>query len=504
MKAILILMDSLNRHMMQRYNPDAWMKTPNIDTFAGESIQFDGHWVGSAPCMPARRDIFTGRLNFLERGWGPIEPYDVTFPRLMQEKGVFTHIITDHHHYFEIGGEHYCQQFDTWDFIRGQEHDRYVSRVNGPALPDQYLGIMTTQYELNRQRFESDREYPTPVTFQHACDWVRDNRGADDFFLHVEVFDPHEPFDCPQEFLDLYEDDWQGPHYDWSSYSKVGSPRNPEHGIEHLRKAYAATATMTDKWFGTFIDTLKENGMYDDTMIILTSDHGHLLGEHGWTAKNDMHVYNEIGHIPLFIHMPQGQGAGTHIDALTQNIDLMPTLCDCFDLETPDRVKGKSLLPLIDGETDKLRDACIYGWFSKAVNVTDGTYTYLRVPQRADNSPCYSYCSTLDTLNKFIGVPNVVRGKRGGTSSADRFEVGPFLEHTSYPVFKVPFENAEVFAASITPLLDEGTLLFDIENDYAQQKALRDPEVEAQMIQKLKDCMIEADSPVEQFERLGI
>lgn len=504
MKAILVLMDSLNRHMLKKYNPEAWMITPNIDRFAEDAIQFNGHWVGSAPCMPARRDIFTGRLNFLERTWGPIEPYDITFPRLMQEKGIFTHMVTDHHHYFEIGGEHYCQQFNTWDFIRGQEHDRHVSRVKKPELPDDYLGIMTPQYELNRKNFESDKDYPTPMTFQHACDWINDNQGADNFFLHVEAFDPHEPFDCPQEFLGLYDDDWEGPHYDWSCYGRTGTPRNPEHGLEHLRKTYAATATMTDKWFGRFIETLKENDMYEDTMIILTTDHGHLLGEHGWTAKNNMHVYNEIAHIPLFIHMPQGQGAGTEINALTQNMDIMPTLCDFFDLETPESVKGKSLLPLINGEAETLREACIYGWFGKAVNVTDGKYTYLRNPQRADNSRCYSYSSTLDTLNRFVGVPNILHGRKEGEFTADQFEVGSFLKHTPYPVFKVPYDNCEIFCASNAALMDEGTLLFDIENDYAQEKKLSDPELEKQMIQKLRECMIEADSPEEQFERLGI
>ncbi len=504
MKAILILMDSLNRHMMKKYNPEAWMKTPNIDKFAEESIQFNGHWLGSAPCMPARRDILTGRLNFLERGWGPIEPYDVTFPRLMQEKGIFSHIITDHHHYFEIGGEHYCQQYNSWDFIRGQEHDPMVSSVNRPKLPEKFFGGMSPQYELNKQNFKSDEDYPTPVTFSHACEWIKDNKGADDFFLQVEVFDPHEPFDCPQEFLDLYDDDWKGPHYNWSGYNRVGV-RDPEDGLKHLQKAYAATATMADKWFGRFIDTLKETGMYEDTMIILTTDHGHLLGEHGWTGKNTSHVYNELGHIPLFIHMPKEKGAGTQIDALTQNIDIMPSMCDLFDLETPKRVKGHSLLPLINGEKDKLREACIYGWFSKAVNVTDGHYTYLRIPVRVDNSPCFSYCTIPDTLNRFIGVPNVFRGNKQGQFSADKFKAGSFLKHTAYPVFKIPVASAEVFNGEIQPLIDDGgSQLFDIKNDYAQEQPLCDPEIEKRMIQRLKDCMIEAESPEEQFERLGI
>ena len=103
MKAILILMDTLNRHMLKAYNPKAEAITPNIDRLAGKSFVFDNHFIGSAPCMPARRDIQTGRLNFLERGWGPIEPWDCTLPALLKKRGIFSHIVTDHCHYAEVG-----------------------------------------------------------------------------------------------------------------------------------------------------------------------------------------------------------------------------------------------------------------------------------------------------------------------------------------------------------------------------------------------------------------
>ena len=86
--------------------------------------------VGSAPCMPARRDILTGRLNFLERSWGPIEPFDITLPKVLAEKNVFSHIVTDHPHYFRLGGEDYVQQFSTWDFYRGQEGDPWISKID--------------------------------------------------------------------------------------------------------------------------------------------------------------------------------------------------------------------------------------------------------------------------------------------------------------------------------------------------------------------------------------
>lgn len=99
MKTILILMDSLNRNMLSAYNPQTWIKTPNIDRLAAKSLVCNNHWAGSLPCMPARRDLFTGRYNFLERNWGPIEPYDITLQEKLRAHGIFTHMTTDHNHY---------------------------------------------------------------------------------------------------------------------------------------------------------------------------------------------------------------------------------------------------------------------------------------------------------------------------------------------------------------------------------------------------------------------
>ena len=102
MRTVLILMDTLNRRYLKTYDKNARGITPNIDKFAEESVIFENHFIGSAPCMPARRDIFTGRMQFLERGWGGIEPFDITLPEMLRKHKIFTHITTDHTHYFEL------------------------------------------------------------------------------------------------------------------------------------------------------------------------------------------------------------------------------------------------------------------------------------------------------------------------------------------------------------------------------------------------------------------
>lgn len=494
MKTIVILMDTLNRHMLRCYNPEEKTITPGIDRLAARSVTFDNHYIGSAPCMPARRDILTGRLNFLERGWGPIEPYDVTLPELLRKQNVFTHIVTDHSHYMELGGEGYLQQFNTWDFIRGQETDVWASRIAEPDnIPDEYLGRVGRQYQCNRMRFHTDADYPTPKTFAAATNWLKENEGADNFFLMVEAFDPHEPFDATQEFIDLYPDDYIGPVYEWPDYAEL-SEETPE-AVGHLRNLYRATLTMADQWLNKLLDEFDRQNLWEDTLVIFTSDHGHMLGEHGVTGKNLFHAWNEMSHIPLLVHMPGDRGAGTRCGALTQNIDLMPTLLEYYGIgqlpaEIPP-VHGKSWIPLLNGETEKVRDYAIYGWFGMPVNITDGQYTYFRAAKDADNTPLYAYMSVLTTLQRYLG-----RNLPDGALT-----VGDYLPYAGMPVYRM---DMSVGTRREATRFVTDSLLFDLDCDYAQEHPIQDQVLEQRMVEALIRCMKEHGSPAEQFERLDI
>ena len=483
MRTVLILADTLNRRHIKVYNPNARSITPNIDQFAEESITFDNHFMGSAPCMPARRDIFTGRTQFLERGWGGVEPFDITLPETLRKNNIFTHMTTDHNHYFEIGGENYCYLFNTWNFHRGQEYDPWVSRIKQP-LPTERYGKQSPQYELNKTQFKTDADYSTPKTFQSACEWIEANSGCDDFFLMVECFDPHEPFDCPKEFLDMYEDNYIGKEFNWTTYAHV---TEPDDALQHLENCYMATLTMMDKWFGQFMQSLKDNHMYDDTMIILTTDHGHMLGEHGFTGKNYMHAYNEVAHIPLMVRLPNGMQHNTRSSSLTQNIDLMPTILQHHGLSVPDRVKGMNLF----GEDIKSRAQVIYGWFGRAVNVYDGKYTYFRAPKSPENQPCYQYCAIPSTIWRYFGE-----------DYADDMEMGRYLPYTNYPVFRIPVMQARDIYGDISYVMKSE--IYDIQNDYAQEHPISDSDLEQDMCCKLIKAMVASDSPKEQFERLGL
>ena len=115
---MVVMFDTLCRHFLPSYGND-WVKAPNFDRLTNASTQFDNFYVGSMPCMPARREMHTGRYNFLHRSWGPLEPFDDSMPAILDANGIHAHKVTDHQHYWEDGGATYHQRFTTFDFVRG-------------------------------------------------------------------------------------------------------------------------------------------------------------------------------------------------------------------------------------------------------------------------------------------------------------------------------------------------------------------------------------------------
>ena len=142
MKAIMVMYDSLNRHMLAPYGCD-WTHTENFRRLARHTVTFDNCWVGSMPCMPARRELHTGRYNFLHRSWGPLEPFDDSMPQILKEAGIHTHLISDHYHYWEDGGATYHQRYSTWECVRGQEGDNWQPLVGFSGGPSRVRTLGT-------------------------------------------------------------------------------------------------------------------------------------------------------------------------------------------------------------------------------------------------------------------------------------------------------------------------------------------------------------------------
>ena len=298
MKAIMVMYDSLNRHMLSPYGCE-WTKTPNFKRLAERCMTFDKSYVGSLPCMPARREIHTGRYNFLHRSWGPMEPYDDSMPELLKEHGIYSHLISDHYHYWEDGGCTYHNRYSSWENVRGQEGDLWKACVGDVEAPP-YLGNYKKQDMVNREYMDREEKMAQSVTFQAGAEFLDRNHNADSWFLQVETFDPHEPFYVQNEDLMGFEQGYDGPHFDWPDYHPVLEEEKPY--VQHVRNQYAALLQMCDRNLGKILDKMDEYHLWEDTMLIVNTDHGFMLGEHDWWAKsNQINFFEEIVHTPLFI-----------------------------------------------------------------------------------------------------------------------------------------------------------------------------------------------------------
>jgi arylsulfatase A-like enzyme len=500
MKVLFVILDTLRCDYLEPYGP-TWVHTPNIARLAERSVVCENHWVGSLPCMPARRELMTGRHNFLERGWGPLEPYDDVLTRLLRQVelpnrkgGVFSHLITDHYHYFYLGGEGHNNSFNTWQFERGQESDFWVSRVDLPALPEA-LGTLKNapQNALNRTVQREENQFSGPRCVEHAVQWLDDNHASDHWFMQLELFDPHEPFYVVQKYLDRYGDTWNGPSYDWPEYGEV---KDDPAAIEHIRKCYAALITMTDHWLGRLWDKLDQQDGWRDTMVVLTTDHGTMLGEHQYWMKNMMPVYNEIARIPLIVHLPGDARAGARVSALTQTTDIMPTFLDYFGAANPPHLHGSSLRPALEAD-QTVHDSIIYGYFGMAVNTTDGRYTYFRNPVQEES-----------VVHAYTAMPTAFHGFMSREELAQA-ETGRFLGHTyNIPLYKVPQKGRPPhrYGGNTGPNGEYVAVhdLYDLTVDAGQEHPLSDPALEARFQALLRAHLARVKAPEEHLARLGL
>ncbi len=500
MKVVFLLFDSLNRATLGAYG-GTHIPTPNFDRLAERAVRFENHFVGSMPCMPARRDMHTGRLNFLHRSWGPLEPFDKSFVSMLRQAGVWTHLVSDHFHYFTEGGSTYHTQYSSWEFIRGQEADRWKAMVQPPVerFREMYHRVQTDlsddrylPYMINREFIREEADFPLVKCIEGGLQFLEQNRDKNDWFLQIECFDPHEPFFAPPRFRRPFPSGYEGPILDWPRYERVSE--NAEE-ITELRANYAALVTMCDEYFGKVLDYFDTNRMWDDTVLIVSTDHGYLLGEHDWWAKNRMPFYNEIANIPLFICHPdhKAQG-GSRRKALTQTMDIMPTILELFGQPVPDSAEGLSLQKLL-GADRAHHQAVLYGIFGGSTNITDGRYTYFRYPRDVFSQEIYEY-TLMPTHQRSHFTAETLRGSE--LSRGFGFSDG-------VPMLRIPARRAPDGRIAGQGLIeDTETVLYDTEIDPGQTMPIEAPEVVDRLETEMVRLMRRNEAPREAFSRLGL
>jgi arylsulfatase A-like enzyme len=394
MNYIMICLDSLRQDHIGAYGGKA--QTPNMDRFAKQSAVFTHLRSEALPTVPVRRALCTGVRVFpweegRERpkgvynrhsGWLPLRERDVTIAEHLVERGYVTGMVIDVYHLMKPA-MNFHRGMKSFNFIRGQEFDQWRSAPLPPGALDRYVPDdcpeqrlrVLTQYMQNQWGLEGEEGRQPARVFTEAMQWLDGNAGHDKFYLWVDSFDPHEPWYVPREFVDLYDPDYQGK--EWIYPNIIPYAEMTEAEIEHCKALYRANVTLVDKWFGEFLDKIDELGLRENTLVVLLSDHGKIVGERGNFGMSNRDSGRFLYDVPLMVRHPQGIGAGERFDQWVYNIDVTGTALDLLGEEPIPGMDGRSFWPIVTGEQEKLHDYCVCG-YSEVACVWQDEFVYVR------------------------------------------------------------------------------------------------------------------------------
>jgi hypothetical protein len=321
MKCLVIVLDSCQPAYVGCYGND-WLATPTLDQLAAEAVVFDQHFAAE-PTPPATRwNWLTGRYAAADRTLALYR-----FPELLWERGVQTAVIAD-------------------------ERSPSLGRLGAVGWEEQHW--------IRRSRLpEIEQETLLGGSVQTAIEWLRANGDGDDWLLWLELAALHPPWDPATFDAEALEG-----HAEENLKPLFGPEPGPIAGelAERAAATYAGVVSGVDQWLGMLFDALREQGLHEQLLIIVTGDQGLPLGEHGILGPMPPRLHEELVHLPLLVRLPEKGEAGRRVHQLTQSIDLMPTLLEAFDLEVPDNLHGRSLLHLTRGEPGSRRDyLCSHG-----------------------------------------------------------------------------------------------------------------------------------------------
>lgn len=369
MKNIVLLITDTFRYDNLGQRAARPIRTPELDRFCAErATAIEQFHIGSFPTIPQRTDLATGVLGWPRYGWQPLDQSGPNhIAALLRQCGYASQLICDCPHLFNARFQH---AFDAAFQHRGQEGDRSLLHLNDPISevmsPDKtrtrpaFRGhpLVDTHAWINRNpRYEADL-FPAK-TGMTAIRWLEENHTATPFFLWVDFFDPHEPWDAPEYLVRRYDPDYNGPPMLHPNYGP-SEAYTPEE-LHNLWAHYAAEAELTDRWIGRVLQKMDDLELWDDTFVVVMSDHGMSIGEHQRTGKSNLHdadprywpIYPEVGHAML-LFAGGGIPTGQSLDLLAQPIDILPTLCELAgaEVQPPVPFQGRSFArALHTGET---------------------------------------------------------------------------------------------------------------------------------------------------------
>ena len=386
---VFIISDQQRQDTLACYGAD-WMNVPNLNALAGESFVFENAYVAQPVCTPARATIMTGLYPHTA---GPI----VNQIHLDESVPVISEMLSDDYYKGYMGKWHLGNDlvpqhgFDVW--VSAEDSHRYTKPEQRYLVSSYNKYLVEHGYQPDRVRdgvgvFSSDAHYDMPEEHQmasflgdRAAEFIEANSDRP-FALYVSTFEPHSPYHGP--FMDMYDPATLpvGPAFlrkpesaslvnrvrsnyflqfmldgvDQTSddyMTRYAAPREDvttELGWRTLRAHYMANVTLVDRMVGKITAALERAGVADNTIVVFTSEHGDMMGDHGMLEKRSF--FEDASRVPLLMRVPWLSGESVRVPGSVGHIDLVPTLLDLSSHEAPRNLQGKSLQPVMVGESD--------------------------------------------------------------------------------------------------------------------------------------------------------
>ncbi|MBO4317026.1 MAG: sulfatase [Mailhella sp.] len=458
-KSVIVCMfDSLQFNYLGCYGND-WIKTPNFDRFAREGVLFENAYGEGMPTVPTRRVLHTGCATLGNTGWSPLRMCDTTISDLCWGQGIDTALIFDCPMY-RLPKYGYTRGFDKVYFIHGHEGDHAYYHKN-PLIhkdPKDYLSPLQMEkadeilrgpvigpllgeladYLRQRQYWHSEADQNCPRVMQKAVAYLKDVDRNQPFYLWVDSFDPHEPWDPPSVYdPDLkcpYDPDYEGVDM-FLPVTGAVEGLYTEAELNHIRMLYAEKVSVCDRALGYFMDNVRELGFEDNTLFIVISDHGEPMGNdkhgHGIMRKSRPWPYEELVHIPLMIKGP-GIPAGKRINALVQNYDISATIVNWLGIKGSEAMDSIDLMPLVLGQTEKIRDYVITGYHNAAwaIFTEEWSYVHWLVEQALVNSTAGTNLGMMDGNDGGVKADDIANFNidNEGREALERYKKGLTLD----------------------------------------------------------------------------
>jgi len=376
---ILIITDTFRYDNLGEASP-LGTRTPSLDRFASErATSVTRFFTGSFPTIPHRTDLATGRLGWPHYGWQPIGASSANhIGKLLGGAGYATQLICDCPHLFRSG---FQGGFDAAFQHRGQEGDRFLLHLNDAIREVQphaktrmkplFRGspLADVHRWLNRY-WENEADTFPARTAATAVRWLEENHRAGPFFLWVDFFDPHEPWDPPEYMVRRYDPAYSGTPMIHPNYGRSDAYTAAE--LANLRAHYAAESELVDRWIGRVLEKVDDLGLWEESVVVVTSDHGHSVGEHGRTGKSNLcdddgrfwPIYPEVGQVP-FLVAGGGVRGGRRLDVTAQPIDILPTVVELAGaaIEPKEPLEGRSFAGALRSGGGEHREFAVSGQF---------------------------------------------------------------------------------------------------------------------------------------------